>query len=90
VIDIRYYKIIKNGYLFAIGISKFGGEEITKEEYENILAIVRDCPQAEFGYGYKLKTDLTWELYELPVVEVDENRELTDSEALDIILGGSV
>lgn len=64
----RYYKHIENDYVLYIGTGP-GGEEITAEEYENILTIIRSRPTAEAGYGYRLKTDLTWELYELPPVE---------------------
>lgn len=86
----RYYKIVENEYLTAIGIGNAGGEEITKEEYNNILSVVRSAPTADEGFDYRLKADLTWELYKLPPIVVDENRELSDSEALEIILGGSV
>ena len=64
----RYYKQIGNGYLISIGTGN-GHEEITAEEYGNILTIIKSRPTAEAGYGYRLKTDLTWELYELPPVE---------------------
>ena len=64
----RYYKQIENGYLLSIGTGP-GGEEITAEEYENILTIIKSRPTAEAGYGYRLKTDLIWELRELPPVE---------------------
>ena len=81
----RYYKQIENGYLLSIGTGP-GGEEITAEEYENILTIIRSRPTAEVGYGYRLKTDLAWELVELPPVSEDE--EISADEALKIILGG--
>ena len=64
----RYYKIIEDGYVLSIGTGS-GGSEITKEEYEDIISVIRSAPTAEVGYGYRLKTDLTWELYELPPVE---------------------
>lgn len=67
----RYYKYIENGYLLSIGTGS-GSEEITAEEYENILTIIKSRPTAEVGYGYRLKTDLTWELHELPPVEEAE------------------
>lgn len=68
----RYYKQIGNGYLISIGTGN-GHEEITAEEYESILTIIKSRPTAEAGYGYRLKTDLTWELYEVPVVDDSED-----------------
>lgn len=82
----RYYKQAENGYILSIGTGA-GEEEITQDEYENILSVIRSCPTAEVGYGYKLRTDLTWELVEVPVIPEDE-QEITDEEALNIILGG--
>lgn len=74
----RYYKKLKDGYLLAIGTGP-GSEEITAEEYENILTIIRSRPTAEAGYGYRLKTDLTWELVELPPVEeIEEEATIED------------
>lgn len=67
----RYYKIIENGYLVGIGTGA-GGIEITEKEYNSILAHIQSCPIAEEGYGYRLKEDLTWELYELPIVPEEE------------------
>lgn len=62
--------------------------EITAEQYNEIREIIRSRPTAPEGYGYRLTEDLQWEMYELPAVEVEEDPELTDSEALDIIVGG--
>ena len=74
----RYYKQVENDYLLSISTGN-GREEITAEEYENILNIIRTRPTAEAGYGYRLKTDLTWELYELPPVkEVEEEATMED------------
>ena len=67
----RYYKLIEDGHLIAIGTGA-GGIEITKEEYSSLLEHIRNCPSAEEGYGYRLKEDLTWELYELPIVTEEE------------------
>ena len=83
----NYYKIIEGEYITAIGTG-IGDVEIAQEEYENILSIIRDRPTPEAGYTYKLRTDLTWELVEAPVEPVDD--EISDAEALDIILGGEV
>ena len=43
----------------------FGGTEITKTEYDEIMAVIQSRPNGE-GKGYRLRTDLTWEEYDLP------------------------
>ena len=59
----KYFKTIKNGYI--IGLQTIIGQtEITEEEYNFLLQIIRDKPIAESGWDYRLKEDLTWELYE--------------------------
>lgn len=73
----RYYKNIDGDYLVSIGTGS-GGEEITKEEYENLLSIIRNRPTPEEGYDYRLRTDLTWELVEAPVVDDDAKATETD------------
>ena len=84
----RYYKVLDgNGYIISIGKGN-GDEEITQEEYETILSVIRNRPVSEPGYVYRLRTDLTWEKMEVPVVEFEE--EISDTEALAIILGGDV
>lgn len=85
----QYYKLVdEEGYIFCIGTGN-GGEEISQAEYETILSVINNCPVAEPGFVYKLRTDLTWELCEVPPVEeVDE--EISDTEALLIILGGDM
>ena len=83
----RYYKIVNGDYLLAVGTGN-GGEEITEAEYDNIMDVIRSGPTAPEGYGYRLKSDLTCELCELPVTAEETDPELTAEEALDIILGG--
>lgn len=65
----RYYKQIEGEYIVAIGTG-VGGEEITKEEYDEILDIVRAKPTAFDGYDYKLRKNLIWEL---TMIEGGEN-----------------
>ena len=74
----RYNKTIDSGYIISIGTGS-GGTEITEQEYAEILAIIRNKPTAREGFDYRLKTDLTWEEYELPHVEPEP---LTDEEAI--------
>ena len=84
----RYFKIIKNNSLIAIGTGN-GGTEITEDEYNKIMTIIQNRPTAE-GKGYRLKADLTWEEYDLPPEpEPSDEDELSDAEALDILLGGA-
>lgn len=84
----RYYKNIENGYLLAVGTGP-GFTEISAEEYDHILNLVQSCPEAEEGYQYLLREDLTWELAEAPVYDPMDD-EISAEEALDIILGGEV
>ena len=56
----------------------------------DIQRAIDKLPQILPGYGARLKKDLTWELYELPPgPEPSGSDELTDAEALDILLGGA-
>ena len=81
----RFYKTIDNGYIISIGTGN-GGEEITEQEYAEILSVIRNKPTPLDGHDYRLKTDLTWEAYEIDPPDPDP--ELDDAEALDILLGG--
>ena len=82
----RFYKQISNNYIIAIGTGA-GGTEITEAEYKNIMAIIQNRPATE-GKGYRLKTDLTWEAYDLPPEpEPSDEDELSDTEALNVIMG---
>lgn len=83
----RWYKKIADHYIVCIGVGK-DGEEISKAEYKEIREIIRNRPTASNGYGYRLTESLEWELYELPPVEAEKDLELSDSEALEIIVNG--
>lgn len=76
----RYYKQLSDSYITAVGTG-YGGEEITEAEYNEIMSIIQSRPQAA-GKGYRLKTDLTWEEYDLPPQPEPEEPELTAEEAL--------
>ena len=71
-------KVIKDGYIIAIGENLLG-EDITETEYNQILSIIRNAPYAE-GKGYKLKTDLTWEEYDIE--PIDEGSEEVTAEEI--------
>ena len=85
----RYCKTISDGYIRAIGTGAGVGEDITEAEYNTIMSLIHDKPEAPAGYGYHLRADLTFELYELPAAE-DIDPELSAEEALEIIMGGAV
>ena len=78
----KYFKNIEGDYLASISTGT-GEEEITKEEYENILSVIRSRPTPEEGYDYKLRTDLTWELVEAPPVE--DHDEATETDYLEAL-----
>lgn len=86
----RFYKTVSDGYLVSVSTGS-GGAEITEQEYAEILAVIRNKPTQRDGFDYRLKTDLTWEEYKLPLVEPEPltDEEATAEEALDIILGGA-
>ena len=67
----KYFKNIEDGYIVSVSTAH-GQIEITKEEYDEILSIVKNIPQAPQGFEYRLKDDLSWELYLLPIVEENE------------------
>ena len=81
----RFYKTIENGYLASIGVG-YDGDEITKREFDEIMQAIQNRPEAPAGYYYRMLPDLTWELHEAPPEETDP--EISDEEALSIILGG--
>ena len=84
----RYYKQIKDNYIASIGTG-YDGDEITEQEYNEIMSVIQSCPNEE-GKGYRLCTDLTWEEYDLPPVVLSDDDELSAEEAMDILLGGAV
>lgn len=80
----RYYKQISDGYILTVGTGA-GGTEITKAEYDRILAVIRAKPPRTETEDYHLREDLTWEPY---AAEPLPEPELDDTEALNILLGG--
>lgn len=66
----KYYKT-DSGF-FASPIAVESAVEISEAEYKHIKSIVDNKPNAPDGYAYRLTVDLQWELFELPIVEEDE------------------
>ena len=67
----RYYKTIIDGYIKTVGDGNIG-EEITQTEYDNIISIITARPTPPEGKGLRLKSNLTWEEYDLPDPESEE------------------
>ncbi len=64
-----YKKYVKDGYIIGLG----AGEEISQQEYEDILKVINNRPQAPDGCYYALKENLEWELKEIPEsLSIDE------------------
>lgn len=83
-----YFIVTDGGYIVGIGSTRNNVRTpISAEEAEEIRSVLAHKPTPPDGYDYRLKTDLTWELYELPAA--DEDPELTAEEALSIIVGGA-
>lgn len=82
-----YFKYLSSNYITAIGTGS-GGIEISKSEYDTIMAAIKSRPSVA-GKGYHLKTNLTWEEYDLPSdPEPSDDDELAPEETLSILLGG--
>ena len=79
----KYFKNVVNGYILGVSTG-YGSIEISESEHSGIMAVIKNVPHAE-GKGYRLKEDLTWEEYDLPVPSEDD--EITDEEAFAIITG---
>lgn len=78
----RKYKDIKNEIIMAVGEGMRNGITISDEEYKKILLIIKNKPTAPDGYDYRLRTDLAWEMYELPQQAEDDSTEYTEDELL--------
>jgi len=81
--EVRYMKVVINGHILAIGKGE-GGTEITEAQYNTILSKLSDKPADIEGHRWLLTESLEWELAELPPVGND----ISDSDALNIIIGG--
>lgn len=77
-----YFKVVENGYIEAVGIG-YNTPQITESEYNEIMTVIQNCPHAE-GKGYRLRTDLTWEEYDIPPVP-PKDEDITLEDALDML-----
>lgn len=81
----RFYKLIENGYIIAIGTGG-GGTEIDEQEYNQIMTVIQNKPARTETTDYHLKADLTWEAYER-IDPIDPDEELSPDEMMDILFG---
>ena len=72
-----YQKNTENGYIVSIVKGVTDGN-ITEEEYNAILSVIHNKPAPPEGYDYRLKENLTWELYELPIVQPEDEEATED------------
>lgn len=66
-----YYKNIENGFITFLSTGA-GQVEITKEEYDAILAVIQSRPIPDAGFDYRLREDMTWELVERQIDDAAE------------------
>ena len=82
-------KMINDGYIVSVGeitstIINENVVEINEVEENTLVNLFNNKPIAPEGYNYKLNAnELKWELVEIP----PEPEEVTDTEALRILLG---
>lgn len=67
-----YGKYIKNGYIIGLSVGAGTGEPVAEDEYNKILAVIENRPQAPEGHTYRLTTSLEWELVKVPKIEPTE------------------
>lgn len=67
----RYYKIVSNGYIISVGTGN-AGEEITAQEYSEIIGAIKSAPTVPEGYTYMLTESLEWKFVEVETPDVSE------------------
>ena len=66
----NYYKQTNDNFIIAIGTTSADpSNQITEEEYNELLSIIHSIPQAPSGFYYRLAVDKEWILEELPPIE---------------------
>lgn len=78
----KYFKMIENGYIVLVG-TNCGGTEITKQEYDEIMEVIRNKPVVAEDFDYKLTKNLKWERFEIPVIEEEIATETDYKETLE-------
>ena len=81
----RLFEVSKGDYILGVGRGGSMGNAITEERYNAVIASISNKPAAGGTIDYRLRTDLTWEPYEIEPPDPDP--ELDEVEALEILLG---
>lgn len=66
-----YQQNVENGYIVSLAKGVHNGN-ITEEEYNAILEVINNKPIPPEGHACRLREDMTWELYELPAPEPED------------------
>lgn len=79
-----YYKTVENGFVTGFGTNgNTSTTKITKTEYNSLVSFFNTRPVAPVSKAYMMRDEpREWVLVDAPPEEI------TDSEALEIILGG--
>lgn len=78
-----YKKIVFEGCILGVSEVERNGN-ITEDDYSRLTTIINDIPVAPEGYYYVLRDNTEeWELVAIP-----HDDTITDTEALNILLGG--
>lgn len=85
----RYYKTYDDGYIISVGSGGQQGETITKDEYDEIVNVIKNIPIKD-GYYYRLKLNLSYEEFKAEEIEIPiEPDDSEYTEAGKILLGVS-
>lgn len=87
----KYYKIMNGEYIDCVGKGAHNsGVEITEVEYKQILQAIAARPAPTVKVGHRLRTDLSYESFDLPEITEDEEATIEDYQAALAELGVSV
>lgn len=67
----RYYKKLNGEYIVLVG-KGLGGVEVSESEYSEILEVISTKPPCTNTTDYRLKSDLTWEPYQVDLEETED------------------